>query len=131
MILAVIDTNVLISALLSKNGLPAQIIGLVLNRSIVPCFDSRILEELYSVLRRPKFKFSETEINWLMDYFVSCGYSVVANPIDIEFSDNDDKKFYEVAKHCNAPIITGNIKHFPKEPMIMTCKEFIAKYYFG
>lgn len=131
MILAVIDTNILVSALKSRNGLPAQIISLLLNRVIKPCFDNRILEEYYTVLHREKFHFSETEIDWLLGIFESEGYNVVATPIDIEFVDNDDKKFYEVAKYCNAPVITGNAKHFPQEPMIMTCREFITKYYFG
>lgn len=128
--LAVIDTNILVSALLSKNGSPAQIINLVLSQEIKPCFDNRILEEYYLVLSRPKFKFSEAEIDWILDYFQSIGCSVIANPIDVDFVDNDDKKFYEVAKFCGAPLITGNTKHFPKEPLIMTCNEFLSKYYF-
>ncbi len=55
--LVVIDTNILVSALWSKNGLPAKILSMVVSGVLVPCFDDRILCEYKDVLNRPKFKF--------------------------------------------------------------------------
>ena len=49
-----------------------------------------------------------------------CGAPPVS---DIPFADPADKKFYEVAKHCHALLITGNIKHFPNESFIKTVQE--------
>ena len=115
----VIDTNVLVSALLSRDGTPAKIIGMVLNGTITPCYDYR---------KRPKFGFSDGEINSLIDWFESNGQSVIAEPIDKKFEDEEDKKFYEVAKHCNAILVTGNLKHFPKEAWIMNPIDFLKKY---
>ena len=47
---------------------------------------------------------------------------------DDEFVDEADRKFYEVAKHCGATLITGNIKHFPSDEIIMTANDFLEKY---
>ena len=54
---------------------------------------------------------------------------MVAEPIDTEFIDESDKKFYEVAKFCEAKLITGNIKHFPEDEIVITVSEFFEKYY--
>ncbi|MCD8328074.1 MAG: putative toxin-antitoxin system toxin component, PIN family [Ruminococcus sp.] len=126
--LVVIDTNVLVSALWSRNGAPAKIINMVLNGRLIPCYDWRILCEYREVLLRPKFGFTQNEVNALLDWFESFGRSVVAEPCKECFIDESDKKFYEVAKFCNATLITGNIKHFPSEPNIVTVSEFLAEY---
>ena len=42
------------------------------------------------------------------------------------FENEDDKMFYEVAKTTKAYLVTGNSKHFPKEPMIITPQEFLS-----
>lgn len=123
-----IDTNILVSALWSKNGAPARIISMVISGMLVPCYDYRILCEYREVLRRPKFQFSDSEINSLLDWFESSGRSVVADPIEDNFIDDADKKFYEVAKFCQAKLITGNIKHFPQDPLVVTVTEFLEEF---
>ncbi|MCD7727207.1 MAG: putative toxin-antitoxin system toxin component, PIN family [Ruminococcus sp.] len=126
--LVVIDTNVLVSALWSRNGAPAKIINMVLNGRLIPCYDWRILCEYREILLRPKFGFTQSEVNALLEWFESFGRSVVAEPCEESFIDESDKKFYEVAKFCNATLITGNIKHFPSKPNIVTVSEFLAEY---
>lgn len=123
--LAVIDTNVLVSALWSRNGGPAKVMAMVLNGLIKPCYDYRILSEYRAVLNRPKFKFNTDEIKELIGFIEMIGISVVPEPLDVKFVDEEDKKFYEVAKYCNAVLITGNIKHFPEEPFVMTVTDFL------
>ena len=123
--LIVIDTNVLVSALWSKNSNPAKLLYLVFEGTLKPCYDYRILEEYWEVLKRPKFKFSESDIQNLLEGIKSTGISVVAKPISARFEDEEDKKFYEVAKFCNAKLITGNLKHFPKDDYIMSVSEFL------
>lgn len=126
--LVVIDTNILVSSLWSKSGIPAKIMSLVICGRLVPCYDYRILCEYKNVLSRPIFKFSPSEINALLDFIKHSGRSVIAEPLDDEFVDEEDKKFYEVAKHCGATLITGNIKHFPSDEIIMTANDFLEKY---
>ena len=44
------------------------------------------------------------------------------------FLDEADKKFYEVAKFCGAVLVTGNLKHFPKDPLVMSVTDFLDRY---
>ena len=124
--LVVIDTNVLVSAFWSRNGNPARILGMVLSGSLKACYDFRILEEYRNVLLRSKFGFSGDEVEAVLRTIEDNGYSVVADTVGIPFTDESDRKFYEVAKYCGAKLITGNVKHFPQEPDIMPPAEFLA-----
>jgi predicted nucleic acid-binding protein len=42
-----------------------------------------------------------------------------------EMTDEDDRKFYDLYKAAKAILITGNLKHFPKEDLIMTPAAFM------
>lgn len=125
--LVVIDTNILVSALWSRNGAPARVVGLVLSGRLIPCYDYRIMLEYRQVLQRPKFRFHPAEINALLDWFKQTGRSVVPAPVDIPFVDEADRKFYEVAKYCGAVLITGNLKHFPIDDMVMPVSDFLEQ----
>ena len=126
--LVVIDTNILVSAFWSKQGNPSKIIGLVQNRVITPCYDYRILAEYKEVLMRSKFKFEMWEVCDLLAQIQHDGLSVSAKTLDVVFVDEEDIKFYEVAKQCSAALITGNIKHFPNEDFILTPAQFLGLY---
>lgn len=125
--LVVIDTNILVSALWSSSGAPARAVGLVLSGQLIPCYDHRIMVEYRQVLQRPKFRFRPAEINALLDWFKQTGRSVVPAPVDIPFVDEADRKFYEVAKYCNAILITGNLKHFPNDDSVMSVSDFLGR----
>ena len=125
MIKTVIDTNVLVSALLSPESNPAKILSLLMNGRIHICYDSRILLEYEKVLLRPKFPFKAHDVNVLIDTVVQGGTAIVGEPITIEFIDESDKKFYEVAKTAAAVLITGNKKHYPNEPCIVSPTAFL------
>lgn len=125
----VLDTNVLVSALWSVSSKPAAIVNAVISRKYSACYDYRILDEYYRVLHRPKFRFSEWEINYLLESIEKNGISVIADPlIDIPFVDESDRKFYEVAKYCRAPLITGNTKHYPIDTCVTTVADFYQEY---
>lgn len=125
--LAVIDTNILVSALWSRNGAPARVISMVLTGKVIPCYDYRILCEYRTVLQRPKVSFPSSEVKALLDWFETYGRSVVADPLDDVFVDEEDKKFYEVAKYCNAVLVMGNLKHYPQDPMVLSVPEFFQR----
>ncbi|MCM1136212.1 MAG: putative toxin-antitoxin system toxin component, PIN family [Clostridium sp.] len=125
----VLDTNVLVSALWSSDSKPAGIVNAVLGRRFTACYDYRIINEYYNVLRRPKFHFSEWEIQSLLEFITSNGISVVPAPLpDIYFADKTDRKFYEVAAFCHARLITGNIKHYPQDSCVITVADFCKMY---
>ena len=125
----VLDTNVLVSALWSADSKPAAIINAVIARKFTACYDYRILDEYDRVLHRPKFVFDDWEINGLLDQIIKNGISVIAEPLpEIVFSDESDKKFFEVAKFCDAYVVTGNIKHYPPDSCILTVADFCERY---
>ena len=125
--LVVVDTNILVSALWSRNGAPARAVGLVLSGQLTPCYDHRIMLEYRQVLQRPKFRFQPSEINALLAWIKQSGRSVVPAPVDIPFVDEADRKFYEVAKYCGAVLITGNLKHFPNDDAVMSVSDFLER----
>ena len=117
-LIAVLDTNVLVSALWTPNGKAAYILQKVIH-------NYQILIEYREVLLRSKFKFSEWQVNFLLDTIEKEGFSVIPTSLpNIKFIDESDRIFYEVAKFCNAPLVTGNLKHFPDDNCIMTVSDF-------
>ena len=121
--LVVLDTNILVSSLWSRNGAPARVVSMILTGQLIPCYDYRILTEYRQVLSRPRFNFSDGEIDSLLEWIETSGRSIVADPI----IDESDKKFYEVAKFCGAILITGNLKHFPNDPQVMNVSSFLER----
>ena len=128
MIKVVLDTNILVSALWTPAGNPSTIVGLLFSNKITPCFDQGILNEYRAVLSRPRLSFSSNRVDELLKAFTSRGISVTVFPSSIKFVDEADRKFYDVASYCEAYLISGNIKHFPKKPFIVTPAEFLKIY---
>ena len=125
--LVVLDTNILVSSLWSRNGAPARVVSMILTGQLIPCYDYRILTEYRQVLGRPRVNFSDGEIDSLLEWIETSGRSIVADPINDPFIDESDKKFYEVAKFCGAILITGNLKHFPNDPQVMNVSSFLER----
>ena len=121
----VMDTNVLVSALLSPNSNPAKILALVLNEQVVMCYDSRIMLEYESVLLREKFPFKAQDVWGLLNVIQQIGTMIVPKPSNVKFDDEGDKKFYEVAKDTGAYLITGNMRHFPQESWVIQPTTFV------
>jgi putative PIN family toxin of toxin-antitoxin system len=124
----VIDTNILVSSFFLKDTAPAQVISLVLNGDIIPCIDGRLLAEYKEVLLRPKFHFSEEEVSTLITHFERKGISVLPKPIAIELPDKNDRMLLEISEQLNAPLITGNIRHFPSSENVVIAADFISGY---
>ncbi|MCD8005048.1 MAG: putative toxin-antitoxin system toxin component, PIN family [Oscillospiraceae bacterium] len=124
----VLDTNVLVSALWSPQSKPAAIVSAAISGRFKICFDYRLLEEYTAVLHRPKFGFMDWQIAWLLDHLTSTGISVIVDPLpDVPFTDESDRKFYEVAKFCAAALVTGNRKHYPEDPCVVTVADFFSR----
>ena len=129
-IYAVIDTNVLVSALfsISGNSSPSIIIRKIIDGVITPLYNEDILSEYEEVLNRAKFPFRKADIEWLISTFLDFGISLGRTAISDEvFIDKDDIVFYEVALSKEESfLITGNIRHFPKKPFIVTPAEMLT-----
>lgn len=126
---AVIDTNVLVSAIISlqKQTPPTSIISYIKSGIIVPLYNDEIYTEYLGVLQRPKFHFSPENINGLLSLILSKGILSPRLPSSEEFPDEKDIVFYEVAlSKDNSYLVTGNLKHFPKTPIVVTPAEMVA-----
>jgi len=125
----VFDTNVLVSALLNANGIPAGILALLLNGKLKLLYDNRIVFEYIDVLSRKEFGFNPEIIDDLIAYFKYEGEYINAEFVKQKFIDEADKKFYEVSKTGAAQyLITGNKKHFPRDIIIISPREFMEKF---
>jgi putative PIN family toxin of toxin-antitoxin system len=124
---AVIDTNVLVSAFWSADSVPTGVMALVINGSVIPCYDYRILEEYREVLSREKFGFDAFEVDAILSFIESEGLSVVAEPMTLDLPDDSDRKFFEVATSVSVPLITGNTRHYPDSKLIVTPAEYMAR----
>lgn len=115
MMKVVLDTNVLVSGLLSPFQAPGRILDLVLAGEFTPAFDDRILAEYREVLTRPKFTFDGSAVDDLLLYFERAGVAVSALPWHVDLPDPDDGIFLEVAWAAQAVLVSGNLRHFPPE----------------
>ena len=125
MLKVVLDTNVLVSALWSPTGNASTIINLILSDKIIPYFDQSILNEYRMVLSRPRLSFPLYQVDELMKEICDRGFSVITLPSDIAMIDEADRKFYDVARFCQAYLITGNTKHYPKDPWVINPANFL------
>lgn len=126
---AVIDTNVLVSAMLKWDSVPGTIMELTFDGLIIPILNEHIVKEYHEVLVRPKFHFTEEIIYDVLENIQSIGIYVDAEYLDIELPDPKDRVFYEVVmeerKTEDTYLITGNIRHFPTKPFIVTPREMM------
>jgi putative PIN family toxin of toxin-antitoxin system len=118
MIGVVIDTNVLVSALLSPSGNEALLL-LAVNQGLVrPYFSPAVLEEYSEVLTRPKFAFSSNEITELIDLFQRQGDLVYPTLLSAISPDPGDDKFIACALTAETDfLVTGNKKDFPNDQL--------------
>jgi putative PIN family toxin of toxin-antitoxin system len=128
-IFAVIDTNVIVSALISKYSDSATVLVMesIFHDIVTPIYNDEILNEYNTVLRRSKFNFSENRIKTTLETIIAKGiHSEGLNTGEI-LPDPKDLVFYEVAlSKEESYLVTGNIKHFPKKPFIVTPTEMVA-----
>lgn len=129
----VLDTNVLVSGLLSPSQSPGQIVQMVSSGTLTLCYDARILTEYRAVLLRPKFSFHVEHVDALLDQIRFCGVSIAAGPLSRNLPDIHDEPFLEVAVSGRAKcLITGNLKHYPvsnrEGVAVLSPAEFLAFY---
>lgn len=130
------DTNVLVSSLLARNPDSAtwRVADLIADGKVTPIFSNDILTEYEDVLNRAKFNFSKTAIEKLIRMFRQFGQNIEPLATNEPFeADPDHKVFYEVvmakreqnSENEDSYLVTGNLRHFPIRPFIVTQAELI------
>ena len=128
MIYAVIDTNVFVAALLSRHPDSATVlvVNTLMSRGICPLYNQEIINEYQDVLHRDKFHFPSESINAIIDTVQKYGISAERIASSEYFPDPKDVVFYEVAlSKDDAYLVTGNKKHFPQTPIVVTPAEML------
>lgn len=129
----VLDTNVLVSALLNPGGSPGRILDLFLMGKIDLLLDDRIYQEYQEVLLRKKFNFPRSALQNLFSFIEQQGIFITSIPLNIKLPNPKDLKFLEVALgYEDAILVTGNIKDFPKgkcrSAIVIKPMDFLLKY---
>lgn len=124
----VLDTNVVVSAVLSDAGIPAKLLRMALKRIIQLHYSAEILAEYAEVLSRPKLNIPAEKQSHILSAVQEAGVSVLPIVSDIQMTDESDRIFYDVAIASASNLITGNMKHYPKEDFITTPTKFMAQY---
>ena len=127
---AVIDTNILVAALLSKKTDTAvvRVFDKIIDGEIIPLYSEAVLKEYREVLLRRKFRFNTETVESLLDFIAKSGSCMYPKKSGIVLPDKKDVPFYEIVldkKEDGAYLITGNKKHFPDSPIVFTAREFL------
>jgi putative PIN family toxin of toxin-antitoxin system len=113
----VLDTNVLVSALLHPGRTPDRAIEAALRRGARILIDARIEAEYRTVLARPKLaSIPVARRDALLERVLQASVLVEAEPDRRPLIDAEDRMFVEVALSGAADaIVTGNLKHYPSD----------------
>ena len=125
---AVIDTNVIVSALMSRHPDSATVLVMeyISKGDIIPILNDEILHEYYTVLNREKFKFPKSLIESTINDMALIGVHSERISSGVELLDPKDTVFYEISLSVDSSyLVTGNIKHFPNEPFVVTPAEMV------
>ncbi len=130
MIRVVLDTNILISALLSPAGAPTQVFLRAIGDSDIQlCVSGTIYSEYEEVMRRPRLGRSESEVANALRAVRDHSYWVRPTVRVRACKDADDDIFLECAVAASAHyLVTGNLKHFPRgweSVEVVTARQFL------
>jgi len=109
----VLDTNVLVSGLLTRAGICGRILRLLAEEAFQLCVDERILQEYDAVLPRPAFKIDSEDVLEILELIRSTALFVTPAPLSVALPDPGDLASLEVASASGAVLVTGNARHFP------------------
>jgi len=112
---AVLDTNVVVSGFLTPGGTPARVLALLDSRRLTAVYSGSILKEYEEVLARPKFAINPRAIATYLSLLRLEGLRVT--PVAIEdpsLPDPADFPFMVAALAAACPVVTGDLRHFPR-----------------
>jgi predicted nucleic acid-binding protein len=125
----VLDTNVLVSGILSPHGPPGWIVEAVLAGELETAFNAPIRSEYEDVLVRRELSLDPPRVSALLDILDAYGLEVVAPPWPEKLPDSSDASFLAVADRVGCPLVTGNVHHFPARARrgvaVLTPRQFV------
>ena len=129
MINIVLDTNIIISSTLTPQGITAKIMNLIIdNEKTRIYYSSKIIAEYQKVLAYEKLKIAQEIQTGIVNKIQIIGTLIEPVVSTIYLPHEPDRVFYDAAKSINAILITGNMKHFPKDSSIMLPTDFLNQF---
>ena len=128
--LIVYDTNIFVSYFwtLHKPNTIKTVVERILTKEVIPVLSDEIMAEYKDVLYRAKFAFPTEDVRTFLQSVVDNGCHIVPVSTSVYFRDQSDKCFYDAALTAHADwLITGNRRHFPDDPFIVTAAEYVAR----
>jgi putative PIN family toxin of toxin-antitoxin system len=132
MLYVVFDTNVIVSAMVSHNPNSAtvKVVEAISLGKIVPLYNEEILAEYDDVLHRAKFNLLDRDVSSMIGTIIKLGMLMDRTESKETLVDLSDLVFYEVAlSKEGAFVVTGNLKHFPRSPIVVTPSELLMMIY--
>lgn len=129
---AVFDTNVIVSGFLSPAGPPGRIVEWLRSGAVQAVLDDRIAAEYAEVLARPVFQLPAVEVDIVLAAIRARAFwaEAAAGQSAGSLPDPDDAPFLECAGTAGVPLVTGNLRHFPKSGAgkvpVLTPAQFVA-----
>ena len=126
----IIDTNVLVSAVIKHDSIPGAILDLAFEGPVIPVLNDTIENEYRAVLSREKFHLTEDIIDDIISSFHNRSIYVDERSFEAEFPDESDRVFYEVVMTVrdeeDAYLVTGNLRHVPVKPFIVSPRQLLG-----
>lgn len=129
MIFAVIDTNVIVAAMMTRHDDSAtlKVLRSIEDGLVTPLCSPEIVAEYREVLSREKFQFNPVEAHEVIEGIVGNSVFLDKKESGLTFIDGKDRVFYEVAlagPEGNTRLVTGNLRHYPATPIVVTPAQF-------
>jgi predicted nucleic acid-binding protein len=129
---AVFDTNVIVSGFLSPDGPPGRIVEWLRAGTIQAVLDDRIAAEYAAVLARPRFGLPAGEVGLVLAAIGDAAFRIEADAEQQapDLPDRTDAPFLEGAMAAGVPLVTGNLRHYPRsaarEVSVVTPARYVA-----
>ena len=134
MIYAVIDTNVIVSSLLTRNhdSATARVMNAVYEGKVIPLVCDEILGEYEEVLHRAQLKLDPAKCDYILSLIRDQAEPMHPVHTDASMPDEDDRVFFEIALAgqdvFDSRLVTGNIKDYPKADFVVSPSEFCIQF---
>lgn len=115
--------------MLKPGSIPDLVMQEAMNGRIIPVINRGILNEYRAVFLRPKFGFDSGKIQFVLEELTKRAVFCDASAVEDSIPDPKDVVFYAVTMEKrnmeDAYLVTGNLRHFPEEPFIVTPREML------
>jgi predicted nucleic acid-binding protein len=113
-----------VSAFVNPGGPPGRIMASLGRRTFVAAYDARLITEYRTVLVRPRLGLNPHDVERFIEEFMARGWPVEPVVWNEPMVDESDRVFVEVLKATMGFLVTGNTRHYPDEPWVISPASF-------